>query len=336
MHENRNDWDDVINFIGGNMHNFHAGRLSCLIVAIVATLGFSRPVTGGDKIVWHIQTFEHKEKAGGGGREVMWRDLFSLEGYELYDYAVEVDSVRGEGSEFVTTCVDTEGKLIQHYSGANVSSLTDKLKEEINKVKSGGVGFLLMNDETLKITGRTVAGTGLGDSGGNVKYTISGLFIRTAHIREIPDRFAAAAARNGNGDRKLEERQIDGNANSHIEQLRRLDPDRNQLNSLKDRKNELKTALQKLSPLELGVALGDIDAETLKVGIIELDGDHLQNAVDRMDMKTLRFAMDKVDEKTLKAILARLAPGKREAVFPDLEQSTRDAANKAKADWRKK
>ena len=311
-----------------------------LSIAIVTAFWNVNSAFGERGILWHEQRFEHKERPRGGGGEVNWRDVFTKDGYYLYDFTIVVHSVRGHGSEFAEHVIDAEGDVWSaEFPAATpfIAATTDRLKGILNEVRSGGPGIRIGNDNTLVITGKTVYGTGLGDSGGNVEYTVSGLFIQTTDITKVPGRFKIAGIRGSEADRDLDKKKIQANIDPNMDFVRSyVKVQRAEARRIDDlSRDELKRELQDMSRGQLHAIIGWLDGPTLKAGVQVIDGATLQVAVDVMDSETLREAMTRVDGATLTEILKRLRPNKRDEVLPLLNDATRHEVENRKNHWRR-
>src|SRR5688500_16339326 len=92
--------------------------IKCCVTLTWCALFCSCPVyTMGQDAIWHEKRFQHREEPRDGGGTVIWRDVFKKDGYQLYDFVIEVHSVRGGGSEFAAYTTDAALKVFAAETG---------------------------------------------------------------------------------------------------------------------------------------------------------------------------------------------------------------------------
>lgn len=264
-------------------------RPSILSIALITVCWNGATCFGEAGLLWHQERYEHRERGRGAGGEKVWRDVFTKDGYYLYDFTIQVHSVRGGGSEFAAFVIDSAGKVISSKSGVGIP--TDALSKRFKERESRAPSVRIANDNTLVITGKTVYGTAI-DAGGNVEYTVSALFIKAADISKVPGLFSVAGIQGGDDGRKLDEKRIQANIEAQIGHVRSyVDGMKGEARRLQSLTHAERTKeLESKTRSQLREVIGWLEAPTLKDGLERIDDGTLTVAVEVMDIDTLRAA----------------------------------------------
>jgi hypothetical protein len=152
------------------------------LIAGTALLELGLAKCSAQEIVQYAKRFKHEEKARRGGGDVYWRDVITMEGYHLHDFAIHIHSIRGGGSGIGKDIAQVWGAIIN----VNVPTNNRLFEGPVSK----GPGVVIADEETVIIRGQTSYDDALKGEGGNVEYTVTAAFVRTDKPEQLTRRFA--------------------------------------------------------------------------------------------------------------------------------------------------